>query len=158
VTSSTNRNLPQPTKIHKQRRKAKFRETQDAASKGKGKDDADSEDARPLLKKLTEALSGSSSRTNERVDVVVRDEEAEQTERVRARKDGSARWNEAEAPDQVNPLQHQDAEHGRNLDEPLRESEGEHEQNSDGEEQSTNPASQYRSFREERDAWGSGEQ
>ena len=71
-------------------------------NKGKDKNgSSDGEEGRaPILKgMLRHHSSGSSSVKSDRsqlVDLVVEDEVAEETERVRARKEGSAGWNEVE--------------------------------------------------------------
>ena len=98
----------QPTSTHKKRRKSRIQsiqeETQERrrsnssnsrSSKGKDKDQS----SRPLLSKLTSHSSSTSSKSDrsQLVDLVVEDHEAEQVERVRARKEGSPAWNEAEA-------------------------------------------------------------
>lgn len=71
-------------------------------NKGKDRDSSldDEEGRAPVLKgMLRHHSSGSSSAKSDRsqlVDLVVEDEVAEETERVRARKEGSAGWNEVE--------------------------------------------------------------
>lgn len=112
LTTSANRNLLQPTKDNGIRRASNIRETVDdvtsqrvkrkSSSKGKKKaKSSDGEEGRaPMLKgMLRHHSSGSSSAKSERsqlVDLVVEDTTAEDTERVRARKEGSAGWNETE--------------------------------------------------------------
>jgi hypothetical protein len=97
VTPATNRNLIQPTKINKKRRKQQIKDIQESANKGKERSESES-NAKPLLQKTASASSSSSnnSRNSQLVDLIVRDEDAEAMERVRARKEGSPRWNETE--------------------------------------------------------------
>lgn len=103
LTTSANRNLLQPTKDNKIRRKGNIKETIEAVqNKGKSRDDPSNggEGRAPVLKgMIRHHSSGSSSTKSKRsqlVDVVVEDEVAGETERVRARKEGSASWNEVE--------------------------------------------------------------
>ena len=88
VTNSTNRNILQPTKINKKKRKQRIDKIQNAVA-SKGKDRA--EDA--PHEEQSDQPEGSGAR-DQLVDLVVEDHEAEEIERVRARKEGSARWNE----------------------------------------------------------------
>jgi len=105
ITTSTNRNLLQPTKANKDRRASKIRadldtdnhgtsSTNNSSSKSKGRSRA------PVLNGiLREESSSSQSTTSGRsqlVDLVIEDNAAEQVERVRARKEGGSAWNEAE--------------------------------------------------------------
>ena len=84
------------------RRKSNIKKTvENVQNKGKHKDSSsDGEEGRgaPMLKgMLRHHSSESSSAKSDRsqlVDLVVEDEVAEETERVRARKEGSAGWNE----------------------------------------------------------------
>lgn len=99
LTTSTNRNLLQPTKANKARRESKIKKTLD---KGKKRDSSSSNDqlkARaPGLSLDRHDSSSASSRKSGRsqlVDLVVEDKRAEETERVRARKEGGAEWNES---------------------------------------------------------------
>jgi hypothetical protein len=103
LTTSANRNLLQPTNDNKIRRKNNIKKTvENVQNKGKDKDSSsDGEEGRaPILKDmLRHHSSGSSSAKSDRsqlVDLIVEDEVAEETERVRARKEGSAGWNEVE--------------------------------------------------------------
>lgn len=109
MTTSTNRNLLQPTSEYKQRRKREIRELQSAADKGKHRGSSSSPELSqtnlsnipvigPLL--LRRSSSSSSSARSDRsqlVDLVIEDVDAEQVERVRARKEGSPSWNKTEA-------------------------------------------------------------
>lgn len=100
ITTSTNRNILQPTKANKKRRQAKINK---ALGKGKHRSNPESKgpDSRsPVLDGLLHRGSSSSDSTksgrSQLVDLVVEDTEAEEIERVRARKEGGAGWNEDE--------------------------------------------------------------
>ena len=102
LTTSTNRNLLQPTKENKKRRESDIQKTID---KGKHRSSSSSGDGPkrkyhvPLLSSLRQESSSSSSAQSAKdqlVDLVVEDKQAEVAERVRARKEGGAEWNEAE--------------------------------------------------------------
>ena len=115
LTTSANRNLLQPTKDNELRRASNVRETVEhvtkkkkaksspsktkQSSKGKQKEHAEEGRAPALKGMLRHHSSASSSAKSDRsqlVDLVVEDTIAEDTERVRARKEGSAAWNEME--------------------------------------------------------------
>jgi hypothetical protein len=122
VTTSANRNLLQPTQDNAIRREGNIREIVEevtrtksqskhkksssqakrhSSSKGKQADKSDGEEGRaPMLKgMLRHHSSESSSAKSDRsqlVDLVVEDTMAEDIERIRARKEGSAGWNETE--------------------------------------------------------------
>jgi len=105
VTASTNRNLLQPTRENRKRRKSKIAEIQHSVAKGKHRSSLASEEPsssksrKPLLGSLIRHKSSSSSSAksdrSQLVDLVVEDREAENMERVRARKEGGPGWNEA---------------------------------------------------------------
>lgn len=109
VTASTNRNLLQPTKENKRRRKSQIQKIQEEVSKGKQRQDSNSESEPsssksniPVIGKLlrNESSSSSSSGKSDKsqlVDLVVEDHDAEDVERVRARKEGGPGWNEVPA-------------------------------------------------------------
>ena len=96
VTTSTNRNLLQPTKASKGRRESHLREELD---KGKHRSRTSKAQSRaPVVDEVIAEDSSSSSNSmksgrSQLVDLVVEDKDAEQTERVRARKEGGAAWN-----------------------------------------------------------------
>ncbi|OCK98845.1 DUF300-domain-containing protein [Cenococcum geophilum 1.58] len=102
LTASTNRNLLQPTRENKQRRKSRIKAIQESADKGKHRSSSSSGEpsgskSRAPLGLLRHESSSSSSTKSERsqlVDLVVEDHEAEEVERVRARKEGGSGWNE----------------------------------------------------------------
>ena len=123
LTTSTNRNLLQPTKDNEIRRASNVRETVDdvtkktqkkhrkspkdkkrdssSNSKGKQKEVPNGEEGRApnmkgMLRHHSSASSSVKSDRSQLVDLVVEDKDAEETERVRARKEGSAAWNETE--------------------------------------------------------------
>ncbi|KFY59597.1 hypothetical protein V496_05632 [Pseudogymnoascus sp. VKM F-4515 (FW-2607)] len=113
LTTSSNRHLIQPTRSHEVKRKKNVKKTvqkvqsqtqrsesEGSKSKGKGADNTGEEGRAPLLKgMLRHHSSESSSAKSDRsqlVDLVVEDTEAEDIERVRARKEGSAGWNAVE--------------------------------------------------------------
>ena len=114
LTTSTNRNLLQPTKANRNRREGHLEES---LAKGKGRSSSSSadENARPgkdpkkshhkvrapVVENLIRGDSSTSSRSvksgrSQLVDVIVHDEDADETERVRARKEGGAEWNKDE--------------------------------------------------------------
>ena len=121
LTTSANRNLLQPTRDNEIRRASNIRATVEdvtkktkqkhsssksgksdsSSSKGKGTDGVNGEEGRaPMLKGMlrhhSSASSSAKSDRSQLVDLVVEDTTAEDTERVRARKEGSAGWNETE--------------------------------------------------------------
>ena len=124
LTTSTNRNLLQPTrdneirrasnvkgtveevtkKTQRKHKKASNGKKRDSSSnsKGKQKEIPNGEEGRaPAMKGMLRHHSSASSSTksdrSQLVDLVVEDTAAEETDRVRARKEGSAAWNETEA-------------------------------------------------------------
>lgn len=103
ITTSTNRNFLQPTmankamrvnKIQKDLGKGKRRTTSSSGTASKSRSRA------PVLKELTREESSSSksakSGRSQLVDLVIEDHTAEDKERVRARKEGGAAWNQDE--------------------------------------------------------------
>lgn len=103
LTGSTNRHLLYPTKANQQRRKARVEGLRQSVSKGKQRrtsngeastsNDSDNKSSdRPQVKK-TASSESSGSANSQLVDIVVEDHEAEQVERVRARKEGGPGWN-----------------------------------------------------------------
>lgn len=97
LTTSTNRNLFQPTKDHKTRRRTEIRE-----GIAKGKDRSNSRPAKEQgaienkLQREQSSGSSSNSASDQLVDLVVEDTEAEEADRVRARKEGGDVWNRQE--------------------------------------------------------------
>lgn len=117
VSQSTNRSILQPTKENKERRKSRIKHLQEGVhqhdnpshrsssssagssgnlkSNGKGKERLQSV---PIVKSLLRQQSSGStdSHSSQLVDLVVEDKEAEEIERVRARKEGGPGWNSVE--------------------------------------------------------------
>ena len=100
ITTSTNRHILHPTSKGKKRR-----ETDVKRRLGKGKARSTSEDHSPAATRapvIQDALqrqqsdSSDQSGRSQLVDLTVEDNEAEEVERVRARKEGGAAWNEAQ--------------------------------------------------------------
>lgn len=101
LTTSTNRHLFQPTKDYKERRKSEIKKKIHKGKAGGPSSSSDHEDGHDIASKLKRDLSPSSSKNGKideslLVDLVVEDEEAEQMERVRARKEGGDAWNNQE--------------------------------------------------------------
>ncbi|KNG46875.1 duf300-domain-containing protein [Stemphylium lycopersici] len=104
LTASTNRNLLQPTKDNKRRRKSQIQDIQKSVDKGKQRDESSSngesshsKSRAPFSNLLRQKSSSSSSAKSDKsqlVDLVVEDRQAEEVDRVRARKEGGPGWNE----------------------------------------------------------------
>ena len=99
ITPATNRNLLQPTEANKQRRASSIQENIDKTrhqTSGRSKNKSRA----PVLDQMLSEESASSgsvkSGRSQLVDLMVEDTKAEETERVRARKEGGAAWNEQE--------------------------------------------------------------
>lgn len=97
LTTASNRNVFQPTREHKQRRR---NEIQEGIHKGKRASNVGAEErGSAIAAKLTREVSASGSAKSGRsqlVDLVVEDTDAEEAERVRARKEGGPAWNREE--------------------------------------------------------------
>lgn len=99
LTTSANRHLFQPTRDHKERRKSELRKK---IHKGKNRSSSassdEAEDGIEAKLRRTRSPSSSKGKTDPSllVDLVVEDVEAEQMERVRARKEGGEAWNDQE--------------------------------------------------------------
>ena len=102
ITTSTNRNLLQPTKANQERRASNVQKDLDQKKHrtSSGVSKAKSRSRAPVVNGLLREESSSShsakSGRSQLVDLMIADTEAEETERVRARKEGGAAWNEAE--------------------------------------------------------------
>jgi hypothetical protein len=104
LTGGTNRHLLQPTKANERRRKSKIKDIQASVDKGKNRSDSSSGEpssSKTAVRKLLRQKSSSSSSSgktdkSQLVDLVVEDHDAEDVERVRARKEGGSGWNEVE--------------------------------------------------------------
>lgn len=99
ITTSTNRNLLQPTKKNKRRRESDIQKTLD-----KGKHRAHGSKSRSRAPVVNETIDEESSDNgsaksgrSQLVDLIIEDRNAEELERVRARKEGGPEWNEHEA-------------------------------------------------------------
>ena len=107
ITSSTNRHVLQPTAANRQRHRKRVKKLQaEIGQKKKGSSNGEpSKSKSEQTGKSTSStkVGGSSSASSSKsggsqlVDLVVEDHEAEEIERVRARKEGGAEWNESEA-------------------------------------------------------------
>ncbi|EHY57973.1 Vaccuole membrane protein hfl11 [Exophiala dermatitidis] len=109
LTTSTNRNLFQPTRDHRTRRrseirhnirKGKHRSTSRSSSHASSSDQQPPAAQTAIERKLkrdhsTGAASGKSD-SSQLVDLIVEDTEAEEAERVRARKEGGDAWNRSD--------------------------------------------------------------
>jgi hypothetical protein len=97
LTTSTNRNLFQPTRDNKTRRKSEIRES---LQKGKNRSNSGSRERMGAIQsRLARERSTSETSHSDRsqlVDLVVEDTDAEEAERVRARKEGGDFWNQDE--------------------------------------------------------------
>ena len=121
LTATTNRAIIQPTKDNRQRRKSRIREIKEdvhqaesSSSHHRGSSSSDNTSPSlaakgkerlqsvpvvgPILERAASSTSSSSqkSHSSQLVDLVVEDKEAEQIERVRARKEGGPGWNSME--------------------------------------------------------------
>lgn len=108
ISGSTNRNLLQPTRENKQRRKSRIENIKEHVHQGKHRSSSSSgEGSRSkgkatlpivgsLLRQDSTSSSSGKSRNSQLIDLVVEDREAEEIERVRARKEGGPGWNEHE--------------------------------------------------------------
>lgn len=100
MTTSTNQHLLHHTKAKKARRQERLRKKSD---KGKHKSDSNhanhaAHSRAPVVEEILKEDSGSSIKSgrSQLVDLVIEDTEAEERERVRARKEGGAEWNDEE--------------------------------------------------------------
>lgn len=97
ITTSTNRNLIQPTQKNKERRESEIQKDLDKGKHRTHRGSASRSRAPVLSSMLREESTSSGSAKSGRsqlVDLVVEDRDAEEVERVRARKEGGAAWNE----------------------------------------------------------------
>lgn len=93
ITTSTNRNLLQPTTANRERRASNIRKDLD---KGKSKSRSRAPLLNGMLREESSSTHSARSGRSQLVDLIVEDTEAEETERVRARKEGGSAWNEDE--------------------------------------------------------------
>ncbi|KAF3904883.1 hypothetical protein ABW20_dc0107059 [Dactylellina cionopaga] len=103
ITTATNQALLQPEnriKVQSRSRSKKSNASSSRSRKGKGRASDEDEESQGLLAKAADVLhrsSSSSSHISDRsgvVDIIVEDKDAEEVERVRARKEGGPAWNE----------------------------------------------------------------
>jgi hypothetical protein len=178
VTSSTNRNILQPTKINRKKRKQRIDKIQESVAKGKA------------TESTSESPKDSHIDNDQLVDLVVEDEAAEEIERVRHRKEGSSRWNKEPPKHYVRtypadgeeetvrdgsihgeeePNQPYGEEQLHNVDQPIRKSDPDAEENRQKDQMWENKSygteanddsrdsPKYGSFSQERDIWGSSD-
>ena len=105
LTTSTNRHLIQPTKDHQIRRKRELRESihkgKERSTSSKGSRSAIESKLRKDLhpeEQGTQELPNDTTDRDQLVDLVIEDHEAEEMEKVRARKEGGDRWNVGSPP------------------------------------------------------------
>ncbi|QIX00691.1 hypothetical protein AMS68_006208 [Peltaster fructicola] len=115
LSQSTNRALLQPTKVNKKRRESRIKSIQENVHQGKhNQNEASSSDSsskskerskgKEKLKSLPvigsllrhDSSESTKSHSSQLVDLIVEDEEAEEIDRVRARKEGGPGWNAVE--------------------------------------------------------------
>jgi hypothetical protein len=169
LTTSTNRNLFQPTRDNKTRKRSEIRES---LQKGKNRSNSRSRERMGAIEsKLTRERSTSETSHSDRsqlVDLVVEDTEAEEAERVRARKEGGDFWNQDEQKHFVRVYDPDGEAVGEQIREgfDVRELPGaeppefavdEDEDESDERSGGSKRKPQYGSLNEERDAWDSSD-
>lgn len=134
LTASTNRNLLQPTTVNKKRRKNQIKAVQKATDKGKQRSsdrgNKDSSHAnsgilsigRGIREHSSSSTSSAKSDKSQLVDLIVEDHQAEEVDRVRARKEGGPGWNEVSSKHFVHTYpgegQKEDVREGFKPDEP----------------------------------------
>lgn len=105
ITASTNRSLLQPSRANRARRKSRIKEIKGNVNQGKHRESASSGGSNSrshipfvgtLLRQESSSAVSTKSHSSQLVDLVVEDHEAEEIERVRARKEGGPGWNENE--------------------------------------------------------------
>ena len=98
LTTSTNRHLFQPTKDHKKRRRSEIKEgiRRGKRSGSSASSEIGSAIAAKLIGQKASRPESSGSGKSQLVDLVVEDTDAEEAERVRARKEGGPAWNRDE--------------------------------------------------------------
>ena len=167
LTTSTNRNLFQPTRDNKTRKRTEIRES---LQKGKNRSTSRSRKHMGAIEsKLTRERSTSEMSNSDRsqiVDLVVEDTEAEEAEKVRARKEGGDFWNQDEQKHFVRTYDPDGEAAGEQIREgfdvrelpaaePPEFAVAEDEDESDEESGASNKKPQYGSLNEEREAWDS---
>jgi hypothetical protein len=167
LTTSTNRNLFQPTRDNKTRRRSEIRES---LQKGKNRSNSGSRERMDAIQsKLARERSTSETSHSDRsqlVDLVVEDTDAEEAERVRARKEGGDFWNRDEQKHFVRTYDVGGEAAGEQIREgfdvrelpsaePPEFAVDEDEDEGDGEFGGSKRKPQYGSLNEEREAWDS---
>ena len=167
LTTSTNRNLFQPTRDNKTRRRSEIRES---LQKGKNPSNSRSRERMGAIQsKLARERRTSETSHSDRsqlVDLVVEDTDAEEAERVRARKEGGDLWNQDEQKYFVRTYDVDGEAAGEQIREgfdvrelpsvePPEFAVDEDQDESDGESGGSKKKPQYGSLNEERDAWNS---
>ncbi|TKX20424.1 hypothetical protein C1H76_7234 [Elsinoe australis] len=120
LTGTTNRNILHPSsKTNKKRRQSRIQGLKESTAQGKQRQDSSSQQStgassgssskRPQAKHADSNASSNSARS-QLVDLVVEDEEAENVERVRARKEGGPGWNQVDRKHFVKTYEEQDEE------------------------------------------------
>jgi hypothetical protein len=104
LTTASNRNMLQPTAANKKRRRSQIKNVQAKVNKGKERSDSSTSNGEsshsksrvPIIGKLFRQKSSDSAKSDKSqlVDLVVEDHQAEEVDRVRARKEGGSAWNE----------------------------------------------------------------
>ncbi|KAG8626456.1 hypothetical protein KVT40_005401 [Elsinoe batatas] len=135
LTGTTNRQLLQPnSKASRQRRKSRIQDLKENIAQGKQRRKSSSQQSteassasnskRPQVQK-SESGTSSKSGKSQLVDLVVEDEQAEEVERVRARKEGGPGWNNLDRKHFVQTYTDEDQENvreGFNPDRPTAQS------------------------------------
>lgn len=167
LTTSTNRNLFQPTQDHNKRRRTEVRQN---IQKGKDRSNSRPRDKMSAIEsKMTHRESDSESSHSARsqlVDLVVEDTAAEQAELVRARKEGGDTWNQNEQKHFVRTYDPDGTADGEQMRqgfdprdvsdvEPPKFAVGEEEEDDDEESSASQRKPEYGSVNEERAEWDS---
>lgn len=127
LTTSTNRNLLQPTKDNKSRRRGEIRDSihkgkeRSTSSRGSGSRRREGQGIEAKLANDLDPVDADPAKTDrsQLVDLVVEDEEAEQAEQVRARKEGGGAWNRTEQKHFVRTYDVEGAREGEQIREGL---------------------------------------
>ena len=103
ITTATNRNLLQPTKASKERRRSNIqndlessRHRASSSNSGGSKSRSRAPVINGLIREESSSSHSAKSGRDQLVDLMVEDTQAEETERVRARKEGGSAWNQDE--------------------------------------------------------------
>ncbi|OQO07245.1 hypothetical protein B0A48_07815 [Cryoendolithus antarcticus] len=129
ISATTNRAILQPGKENRQRRKSRIKEIQSHVHQHDTPSDGESSDSQnktklnsnttlgkaankisSLVRQPSSSGESSKSHSSQLVDLVVEDKQAEEIERVRARKEGGPGWNQTEQKHFVQTFPGQDEE------------------------------------------------